>query len=93
MAMLTLGGYINIIIAIGHIVGLFWAGQMFDDTGIGNEMAKLSEIHPVLPYLITVFISLIFFIFGLFGLSADGKFKKLPFLKPAIFIISEPLKH
>ena len=30
----------------------------------------------------------VFFIFGLYGLSADNKFRKLPFLKPVIFIIA-----
>lgn len=87
MAMLRFGGYINIIIAIGHIVGLFWPSQMFDDTGIGGEMTQLTEIHPIIPYLITIFVALVFLVFGLYGLSADGRFKKLPFLKPAIFII------
>ena len=33
--MLKLGGYINILIAIGHIVGLFWADKIFEVTGIG----------------------------------------------------------
>lgn len=86
--MLRLGGYINIIIAIGHIVGLFWAEQMFQVTGIGEPMRELSAIHFTLPYLLTIFVAIIFFIFGLYGLSADDKFKKLPMLKPAIFTIA-----
>lgn len=86
--MLRLGGYINILIAIGHIIGLFWAEEMFEVTGIGNEMTELAQIHPTLPFLLTVFVAIVFFIFGLCGLSADGNFRKLPFLKPAIFIIS-----
>jgi len=86
--MLRLGGYINILIAIGHIVGLIWAEQVFEVTGIGNEMKELSEVHSTLPYLMTVFVAIVFFIFGLYGLSADNKFRKLPFLKPVIFIIA-----
>ena len=39
--MLKLGGYINIAIELGHIVGLFWADQMFEVTGIGKEMTEL----------------------------------------------------
>ena len=38
--------------------------------------------------LLTIFVSIIFFIFGLYGLSADNKFRKLPFLKPVIFLIA-----
>lgn len=86
--MLKFGGYINIVISIAHIVGLFWADKMFEVTGIGNEMTKLAQIHASLPYLLTIFVSVVFFIFGLYGLSADNKFRKLPFLKPVVFVIA-----
>jgi hypothetical protein len=86
--MLKLGGYINILIAIAHIVGLIWADQMFELTGIGKQMAELAHIQSSLPYLLTIFVTIVFFIFGLYGLSADNKFRKLPFLKPAIFLIA-----
>jgi len=86
--MLKFGGYINIIIAIGHIFGLFWADKMFEVTGIGKEMTALAQIHFLLPYLLTIFVAIVFFTFGLYGLSADNKFKRLPFLKPIIFLIA-----
>ena len=86
--MLKLGGYINILIAIGHIVGLIWAEQMFEVTGIGKEMNELAQTYSSLPYLSTIFVAVVFFIFGLYGLSADGKFRKLPFLKLGIFGIA-----
>jgi hypothetical protein len=40
--MLRLAGYINVIIGFGHIVGLLWADQMFQVTGISPEMKALS---------------------------------------------------
>jgi hypothetical protein len=86
--MLKFGGYINMVIAIGHIVGLFWAEKMFEVTGIGKEMKELAQIHSSLPYLLTIFVAIVFFIFGLYGLSADNKIKQLPFLKPVIFLIA-----
>lgn len=86
--MLKLGGYINIVIAIGHIIGLFWADKMFEVTGIGKEMTELAQTHSSLPLLVTIFISIIFFIFGLYGLSADKKFRQLPLVKPVIFVIA-----
>ena len=86
--MLKLGGYINIIIAIAHLIGLFWADQMFELTGIGKEMTELAQYHSSLPYLLTIFVSVVFFIFGLYGVSADNKFRRLPFLKPIIFTIA-----
>lgn len=87
--MLKLGGYLNILIAILHIVGLFWADKMFEVTGIAEGMALAAQnIHPLYPYFITVVVAIFFFIFGLYGLSADGKFRKLPFMKPVIFLIA-----
>jgi hypothetical protein len=86
--MLKLGGYINILIAIAHIVGLFWADKMFEVTGVGNEMTKLAQTHYSLPYLLTISVSVVFFIFGLYGLSASNKFRELPFLKPVVFLIA-----
>ena len=86
--MLKLGGYINLLIAVGHLIGLIWAEQMFEVTGIEKEMNELAQIHSLLPYALTVFVAIVFFIFGLYGLSADGKFRKLPFLKLGIFGIA-----
>lgn len=86
--MLKLGGYINILISIAHIVGLFWADTMFEVTGIGKEMTELARTHSSLPFLLTIFVSIVFFIFGLYGLSADNTFRRLPFLKPVIFGIA-----
>jgi len=86
--MLKLGGYINILIAIAHIFGLFWAEQMFAVTGVRKEMDELAQFHSALPYLLTVFVSIFFFVFGLYGLSAAGKFKKLPLLELGIFSIA-----
>lgn len=88
MALLKLGGYINILIAFTHIVGLFWADKLFEVTGIGREMTALGQTHATLPYLLTIFVAIVFFIFGLYALSAADKFRKLPFLKPAIFVIA-----
>ena len=86
--MLKLGGYINILIAISHLVGLLWAEKMFAVTGIGKEMSELAQTHFSLPYLLTIFVAVVFFIFGLYGLSTEKKFIQLPFLKPTIFAIA-----
>lgn len=86
--MLKIGGYINILIAVGHIIGLFWADKMFEVTGVGKEMTELAQINFSLPYLLTIFVSIVFFIFGLYGLSVDNKIIKLPFLKFGIFLIA-----
>ncbi|WP_299134994.1 hypothetical protein [uncultured Tenacibaculum sp.] len=86
--MLKIGGYINIVIAFGHLIGLFWAEQMFERTGVTKEMAKLTQIHFSYPYLLTFFVAIIFFVFGIYGLSASGKIRKLPYLKLGVFTIA-----
>ena len=86
--MLKIGGIINIVIAIAHIIGLFWAEQMFEKTGAGEGMKELAKIHSSIPYLLTVFVATIFFIFGLYGVLANSKSKELPFLKFVVFLIA-----
>ncbi len=86
--MLKLGGYINIIISVAHVLGLIWINEMFTVTGIEKEMDQLNQIHVTLPYLLTLIVAIIFFIFGLYGLSAANKFRKLPLLKLGVFSIA-----
>ncbi|SEB44703.1 hypothetical protein SAMN04489761_0771 [Tenacibaculum sp. MAR_2009_124] len=86
--MLKIGGTLNIIIAIAHIIGLLWAEQMFEKTGAGEAMRELAEIHYSFPYLLTVFVAIIFFVFGIYGLFANSRTRKLPYLKIGIFIVA-----
>lgn len=52
-------------------------------------MSKAAKsIHPIYPHVLTIFVAIAFFIFGLYCLSADGKFRKLLFMKPVFFIIA-----
>jgi len=86
--MLKIGGILNIIIAIAHIIGLLWAEQMFEKTGAGEGMRELAQIHYSLPYLLTVFVAIVFFVFGIYGLFANSRTRKLPFLKIGVFTIA-----
>ncbi|PHS08382.1 MAG: hypothetical protein COA88_06575 [Kordia sp.] len=86
--MLKIGGILNIIIAVAHIIGLFWAEQMFEKTGAVEGMKELAQIHYSIPYLSTIFVAIIFFIFGIYGVLANSKIRKLPLLKLGIFGIS-----
>ena len=70
--MLRLGAYLNFLIAIAHLVGLFWAEEMFEITGIANGMAIAAEtIRPLYPYFITVVVAIFFFKYGGWSLFAD----------------------
>lgn len=84
----SLAGLANILIAVAHIVCLLWADRMFQLTGISPEMQRWAEVNPVIPYLITVAVAVVFFVFGLYAFSAAGVIKPLPLLKPLVIIIT-----
>ena len=86
--MLKIGAWFNLIIALLHIVGLLWAAAMFKVTGIEKEMAALAELHSSLPYALTILVAIVFFVFGLYGLSASGSFRRLPGIKFMIWAIA-----
>lgn len=88
MKLLKLGGYINILIAIAHIVCLYNAEYFFEATGVGENMRRNAEIHPLLPYAMTIFVTIAFAIFGLYGLSGAGKIRQLPFLKIGVYTVA-----
>lgn len=86
--MLKIAGIINIILGIGHLIAMIWLNEVFEIFGIGEPMNELSQIHPSIPYIITVIVAMGFFIFGLYGFSAAGMIRKLPLLKLGIFGIA-----
>ena len=86
--LLLFGAYFNFIIAVAHVIGLFWAKQFFEVTGIGKEMERASAIHSSLPYISTIVVAVFFFLFGLYGFSGAGKYRKLPFLKIGLLTIA-----
>ena len=88
MKKILIGAYLNILIAILHILCLYKASYFFEITGVGENMRRNAEIYPLLPYVITLVVAIIFFVFGLYGLSAAGRFRKLPFLKVGVFSIA-----
>lgn len=85
ISLLKFGGYINLGISLLHFVGLLWANEMFQFTGVKNEMDKLSTVHISLPYLLTVLVGIIFAIFGVYALSVGNRTSKLPYKKTVIY--------
>lgn len=86
--MLRIAGLLCFVFSLGHLLSLFWAKQVFEAGGIGKEMNELSQIQPLLPYILTIIVAIGLFIFGLYAFSADGKILKLPLLKFGIFGIA-----
>ncbi len=87
--LLRIGGWLTILIAIAHVIGLFGAELFFEMRGLGDQLVRDASIHPYLPYYEILFGALMFLWIGLYGLAAGGLLKKdLPLLKIAIFTIA-----
>jgi len=84
----SLAGLANILIAIAHIICLLWADRMFELGGVAPQMQQLAEINSVLPYMVTIAVAVVFFVFGLYAFSAAGFIRPLPFLKLIVILIT-----
>ena len=85
---LGIAGWANIVIGALHVLILVRAREMFYWVGIGPEMDRLAAVHFLLPYLLSVATGAVFCVFGLYALAAAGDIGWLPFLRPAIILIS-----
>lgn len=85
---LTVGAYLNFIIAAGHIAALFFLDAAFRYYGIDGIMEKIAGYWATLPQLITICLVVAFIICGLYALSAEGRIKRLPMLWTGIFGIA-----
>lgn len=85
---LIAGGWANFSIGIAHVIGLAWAEEMFEVTGIGPEMKALADHGALLPYVLTVGVAVVFMVFGWYGLAAAARMRPLPKLKVGVFAIA-----
>lgn|SRR5574344_1313384 len=88
MKMLRISALLNLVIGLGHLACLFFLDKAFEFYGISNDMAEITKSSPALPYLITVLITMCFFIVAAYSLSINGDIKKLPLRRIASFCIS-----
>ena len=86
---LEIGGWTNIVLAAGHVVGLIWAYSVFRAVGIEEDMRTLAEEGgAALPYVVTLIVAAGFLAFGLYGLSGAGVVRRLPLLRTALASIA-----
>lgn len=86
--LLMIAACFSFIAAFVHILIIFGGGNWYRFFGAGEQMAQLAESGSIQPIMITLFISLVLFIWGLYALSGSGFIAKLPFLKWALYLIS-----
>ena len=75
---LRLGAFLHFLIALGHLICLFFLEEAFKVYGILDEMRHLCFGHEWLLYMVTVCLAVGFAIAGLYALSVAGDMRKLP---------------
>lgn len=86
--LLITGAVMNFIIAAGHIAALFFLDWAFEFAGIASHMQTYTGISPVINYIVTAIVAIIFAVMGVYGLSGARVIKKMPLLKPGIALIT-----
>lgn len=84
---LRIGALLHFLIAIGHLICLFFLEEAFRSYGISDEMRHLCFGQEWMLYVVTVCIAMAFTIAGLYALSASGDIRKLPFQGLVMIVI------
>ena len=75
---LRIGAFLHFLIAIGHLICLFFLEEAFKAYGILDEMKHLCFGQEWLLYAVTVCLAVGFAIAGFYALSVAGDMRKLP---------------
>lgn len=85
---LILGGIFSIAIAILHIAIILGGAPAYKYFGAGEEMAQMASSGSLLPALITLFIAVIFAVWGLYAFSGAEVIRRLPLLQIGLVVIA-----
>ena len=84
---LRLGASLHFLIAIGHLICLFFLEEAFKAYGILDEMKHLCFGQEWLLYAVTVWLAAGFAIAGLYALSVAGDMRKFPLQRLVVMVI------
>ena len=87
MNRLRLGALLHFIIAICHVGCLFALDKAFEVFGIKDIMYQMVFGHVWMLYALTIVLSFVFCLAGLYALSATGDIRRLPLTRLAIITI------
>jgi hypothetical protein len=85
---LLIGGILSAIAALAHLACIFGGASWYRFFGAGERMARLVERRSIKPTLITLGITGILAAWSAFALSGAGVIDRLPFLRPALIVIT-----
>ena len=84
---LRLGAFLHFLIAIGHLICLFFLEEAFKAYGILDEMRHLCFGQEWLLYAVTVCLAVGFAIAGLYALAVAGDMRNLPLQRLVMIVI------
>ena len=84
---LRVGAFLHFLIAIGHLICLFFLEEAFKAYGILDEMMHLCYGQEWLLYVVTIFLAAGFAIAGLYAHAVAGDMRKLPLQKLVMIAI------
>ena len=84
---LRVGAFLHFLIAIGHLICLFFLEEAFKAYDIWDEMRHLCFEQEWLLYVVTVCLAVGFAIAGLYALSVAGDMRKLPLHRLVMIVI------
>jgi hypothetical protein len=85
---LLLAGILSSLAALLHIGVIIGGPAWYRFFGAGEEMVSMAESGSLYPAIITFFIALILSAWALYAFSGAGVMQRLPFLRPALVIIT-----
>jgi len=84
---LRLGALLHFLIAVGHLICLFFLDEAFKAYGISDEMKNLCFGQEWLLYVATVCLAVGFAVAGFYALSVAGDMRKLPLQRLVMTVI------
>lgn len=86
--LLALGGLLSFLAAAAHLACIAIGAPAYRAMGAGEGMAKLAESGHWYPTAITLAISSLLAVWGLYAFSGAGVVRRLPFLRSALCAIA-----
>ncbi len=85
---LKVAGTLTFLASAVHIAIIIGGGEWYRFFGAGEAMATMAEQGLLRPTLITLCVSCVLAIWGVYAWSAAGLFPELPLLKPVMCLIT-----
>lgn len=88
---LLAAGCASFLIAVLHVFIIIGGAEWYRFFGAGEQMATLAEQGSLEPVFITLFVTLVFTVWGLYAFSGAGMIRALPLRKSILIVIASIL--